>query len=203
MAGDYSHSGIMAEGEQHRSPQFKAARAKLVAEVNGWLGQLAAWRNGGRPLADGQFMILQSRVSLTDLGPTRGGRALLESMTPGLSLTGDGRTKPYVFQSVSKDAAEATAEVVEVSGSDPVAMHVYGEYWDLSRQLETVAAFGQRTTRKGSEEYYRFRVTGDGAVKREFFAGSGRHTTAPVRTVGELATASTAFASVRQMFPLK
>lgn len=191
-------TAIAAIGEADRSPEFKAARAKLIADVNLWLLELARKRDSGEALA-GVPASETPRVEQTDLGPSAPGmRSVVESKKHGVSLTGDGATEALLFQRVKPGEEEGTLETTEVRGSDPLANQFYGDIFSIGRQLETVVSFGtaEETGSPRQMRYFNFTVTGDGRVKQQYRRGDGLNVSRELRTADELQVAQLAFETI-------
>jgi hypothetical protein len=176
MSASRSHENIPAgairvQNEGDRSDEFKAARERLVTDVNDWLKKLAEVRNRGG-LVNGQLVAHQDRITETDLGLTRRGRAMVTEYQAGVSLSGDGTEKPLVFQLVPPHDANGVSEIIEVRGTDPLAVQLHGDARNSDRHREKLAEFGvrQTTTMGRDESRFAFTVYGDGSMKSENLA---------------------------------
>jgi len=194
------HGAIRAIGEGDRSPEFKAAREQFVTSVNGWLKVIADYRDQGMQLPNGQFVRLVSRIQQTDLGPSRAGRYIAADYEEGVSLTGDGVETPLDLQAVSF-MPDGTREVVRVTGSDPLAASVYGDY-AFARQQEIIARVSTESLLPGNiSQEGEVSVLGDGTVNRRFInPKNGWNTSGPLSTPEEIIQATAmAMASVREI----
>ncbi len=87
---------LSVQGEQDRDANFKAERRNLVAGVEGLLQRVAAKRDQqhGDSVIDNSDVITQTPMGVSS---HTGLRTNIEEVRPGIGLTGDGVTQPYIF----------------------------------------------------------------------------------------------------------
>lgn len=184
---------MRAQGEQDRTAEFKLSRDALVTKVNSWLQAQVSRRDAGRPLGD-RPILSDNRIQVTDLGPVTGmTRSQVEELQAGISVTGDGIEQRIVLQSVVVHPRTGNVEIIEVSGTDPIAKLVHGDSFSTARHPETVVSFTQRDEGDQGSRYFTFSVGGDGSVRQNHLAPSGWHVGQAVRSPAEIGAASTAF----------
>jgi hypothetical protein len=193
MSHEIPAGSIRSENESDRSDEFKESRGRLIKRVNEWLTELSIKRDEGQPLSDDRTILDSPRLSITDLGPSGpNSRAQIEEGRAGFSLTGDGKERPFILQSL-KPADNGTTRIVEATGSDPLAIGLYGQEFTTKRQLEVLSQFGERIVDDtGHTSYFRFSVMGDGHVRQSFISDKGVHTEIPVKDLEGLGMAHTA-----------
>lgn len=187
-------------GESDRTPEFKTRREALVTDVNGWLEGLADKRDRGEPLEDGSVLSAEPRITQTRIGKMNRSMSLIgEEFQPGVSLTGDGQSQPYIFESVQPTASGN--EVVVVQGSDPLAVMVRDGY-TMKGQSEVVASFQSRTRGGPSgDSYFGYEIRGDGAVVQKFKNDDGVYRSVELRNTADVELAQEAFSNVRDGIP--
>jgi hypothetical protein len=166
-------SGIRMENDDDRSEEFKDSRNLFVSDVNSWLKELAEARDAGEPISAlthrGVFPLAftgSARRTVTDFGPTAHGlRAVTEETVPGMWLGGDGQTLPYHLQASIPRGEQGVQTFLDVKGTDPTAMAVYGDSFSPSRNSEVVAEVTvEYHDETGQEQTRQYSVNGSGAV---------------------------------------
>lgn len=192
---------IRAEGEQDRSPEFKEARDRLAKEVNEWLAGLAKKRDGGIALSDGTVIGREPRIVQTLLGRISVNvNAMGTDYYHGVSLQGEPGQSPLKLQAV-RAAVEGRTDVIEATGSDPLARQMADGGFSSSHATEVVASFGMITSAADTDErYFKYEIRGDGSVRKQYLSETGFHTALGVRTGEDIAMAADAFALVRSEF---
>lgn len=198
MSANPLSNGLRAATEKDRSPDFIEARDRLVGTVNAWLAGMAGKRDAHEPLADGGFIADKPRVTRTMLGRTAVGfNAMVEETTPGVSLDGDGSMKPYILQAVRQNAAEHKRDIIEVTGSDPMARQ-FADGGYSTANTELVMGFSMTGVQAdNSQKYFGYEVRGDGSMYRKFVSEQGVHTVQALHTAEEVSLAQQAFQTVQ------
>ena len=185
-------------GEGDRLAEFKEARSRLTDDVSSWLQEFADKRDGGEDLIPGLQTSAEPRITQTDLGPSGNQmRAIGETTSEGVSLSGDGKTTPFVFQQVQTNPTSGIVEVTEVRGTDPMSAQIYGDEYDSSRQSEIVASFGVRELASdATERYFNFAINGAGQISREYLRDDGVNVRESLNTPQDIQAAQLAFESI-------
>jgi hypothetical protein len=195
-------TGMRLEDEGDRPEDFKEARNKLVGSVNDWLLELARKRDAGEPMPDGTVITDKPRITRSIIGRTAVGTSwMAEERKPGIAVIGDGVATAITAQAVVASKDGKGFDMVEVTGSDPLARQFAdGEYGDRGG-LEKVMSFRQTDITEGSRgEYFGYEVRGDGAMRRQYLRPDGAHSGGPIRTADDVALAADAFQRVQTSF---
>src|SRR5690606_20447629 len=99
------NTGMRAQGEADRSPEYKEARDAFVQRVNEFLGSMKALQEQGGMVEIPGGMTLpietEARMTTTFLGiNNRGFRSFANHEQGGISLTGDGEFSPLELQAL-------------------------------------------------------------------------------------------------------
>jgi hypothetical protein len=188
MTEPNKQNGLRAMGDRDKSPEFKLTRDKLVDDINSWLvGRLEISANfANEPL-----------ITETNLGQVNPAVNMVGiSRKPGTSMRGNNIETPLQFQKVTINES-GEMEVIEVTGTDPVAHMIRdGKYHPDNRQ-EKVASFGLEVYGlEGQENYFKYEVSGDGLVTQKFITDEGVHTGRALSTVEDIEMARLAFEQV-------